>query len=117
MGNCCAQEASKTSEVTKQEAAYTINAIGSEKQIPVKASPELHLEKAAQSSKVAVNAQHEQSSEFTATSLPELVLPPEIESKVRQVYPSVSKRLKEEIIPGMEFVGMNPLKRSNRDIC
>lgn len=110
MGNCCAQEASKTSEVSKQEAPYTINAIDTDKKIHVKASPELHLEKAAQPSKVAMNAQHEQSSEFTATSLPELVLPPEIESKLRQVYPSVSKRLKEEIIPGMEFVGIHSLK-------
>lgn len=111
MGNCCAQEASKSTEAVIQEAPYKAHAVDAERHIPVKAAPELHLEKASQASKHAANAQHEQSSEFTVTSLPELILPPEIESKLRQVYPAVSKRLKEEMAPGNEIVGMRFLNR------
>ena len=105
MGNCCAQEASRATEATKQEAEHGVYAIDADNHRPVKATPDLHLEKASQASKLALNHQHEQSSEFTATSLPELFLPPDIENKLRQVYPSVSKRLREEMAPGNDIVG------------
>jgi hypothetical protein len=105
MGNCCAQETSRAAEVVCEEKTSKNYTVEEDKKIPVKAALEMYPEKASQASKPAVNAQHEQSSEFTATSLPELILPVEIESKLRQIYPSLSKRLKEEMTPGNEFIG------------